>query len=168
MRRLHLVGGSGHGKTTLIEALLREWVAQGLRVGTIKHTGHVHELDAPGKDSWRHRQGGASPAAVIAGDRLALHRPLGVADDPYAILAAHYADCDLVLVEGHLEASAPKVEVWRAAVGSPPLASVRNDILAVISDDQSPVGVPVLPRRDVPALATRLLRIQRPGDVATG
>lgn len=159
MRRLHLVGGSGHGKTTLLEALIALWTRQGLRIGTIKHTGHIHELDTPGKDSWRHRQQGAAPTAIIAGDRLALHLPLQTTDDPYALLADHYATCDLVLVEGHLEAEAPKVEVWRSAVGSVVLAASRRDILAVISDDHPEVAIPVLPRHDLSGLAAELLHL---------
>lgn len=161
MKRLHLVGGSGHGKTTLIEALLRHWVAQGLRVGTIKHTGHTHELDTPGKDSWQHRQSGAVPAAIIAGNRLALHCALVARDDPYAMLAPHYAACDLILVEGHLDTDAPKVEVWRSALGTLPVATERSGILAVISEDRPAVTVPVLSPLDLPRLADELLRIAR-------
>jgi molybdopterin-guanine dinucleotide biosynthesis protein B len=159
MRRIHLVGGSGHGKTTLAEALVALWTSAGLVVGTIKHSPHRHELDAPGKDSWRHRQAGGQPSAVIAGDRLALHQDIPAASDPYAILAAHYLGCALVLVEGDAEADAPKVEVWRAALGVPPLATGRSDIEAVISDDPVPVTLPCWPRRDLAGIAARMLAL---------
>jgi molybdopterin-guanine dinucleotide biosynthesis adapter protein len=159
MRRVHLVGRSGHGKTTLSELLLAHWVARGLRVGSIKHTGHIHELDMPGKDSWRHRQAGAVPTTVVAGDRLALHLPLGDGDDPYALLAPHYASCDLVLVEGHLATCAPRVEVWRAALGEAPLAAAHAGIAAVITDDAYDLVVPIWPRTDVAGIAERLLAL---------
>ena len=63
----------------------------------------------------------------------------------------------LVIVEGDIGATGKKIEVWRAAVGTPGLATERTDILAVISDDQPPVTVPVWPRGDVAELADRLL-----------
>ena len=51
------------GKTTLLIELVEELTRRGVRVGTIKHSSHSHELDTPGKDSFRHRQAGATPAA---------------------------------------------------------------------------------------------------------
>lgn len=80
MRKVHLVGHSGSGKTTLAEALIRIWRGQGLRVGALKHTGHSHELDHHGKDSWRMRESGGEPVAIVTGNCLALHRRL--ADTP--------------------------------------------------------------------------------------
>lgn len=159
MRRVHLVGYSGHGKTTLAVALIAHWAAAGLRVGSIKHTGHIHELDIPGKDSWRQRQAGARPAAIIAGDRLALHLPLQLTDDPYAVIAPHYADCALVLVEGDVEATAPKVEVWRAGLGVPPMASTRPDISAIITDDRTGLPLAHWSQQNMPRLATRILQL---------
>ncbi len=161
MRRIHLIGHSGHGKTTLAEALIAHWTAAGLRVGSIKHTGHIHELDTPGKDSWRFRQAGGCPVTIVAGDRLALHLPLASDVDPYALLAEQYATCDLVLVEGHREAHAPKVEVWRAAVGGVPLAAERNDVSAIITDDDPHLDLPRWSRTDLDGIASRLLSLVR-------
>lgn len=159
MRRVHLIGHSGHGKTTLAVALIAHWTAAGLHVGSIKHTGHIHELDTPGKDSWRQRQAGAHPAAIIAGDRLALHLPLAPTDDPYAALAPHYAQCALVLVEGDADTAAPKVEVWRAGLGVPPLAAERNDVRAIITDDQPGIAIACWPRKDLAVIAARMLSL---------
>jgi molybdopterin-guanine dinucleotide biosynthesis protein B len=159
MRRVHLVGYSGHGKTTLAVALIAHWTAAGLHVGSIKHTGHVHELDTPGKDSWRHRQAGSQPAAIIAGDRLALHLPLQPAEDPYAIIAPHYAGCALVLVEGDACTDAPTVEVWRAGLGTLPMATSRTCIRAIITDDRTELPMAHWSRQDVPRLAMRILEL---------
>ena len=57
----------------LIEALVRD----GLRVGSLKHTDHEYETDAPGKDSQRHKAAGAEPAVLVAGRRSAVHRADG-------------------------------------------------------------------------------------------
>ncbi len=42
---------SGTGKTTVMEKVIAELTARGLRVGTVKHDGHGFEIDHPGKDS---------------------------------------------------------------------------------------------------------------------
>ena len=44
MRRLHIIGRKNHGKTQLVVELVEELTVRGLRVATIKHTHHHHEL----------------------------------------------------------------------------------------------------------------------------
>ncbi len=75
MKTIHLVGRQNHGKTTLLVELIEELTRRGIRVGTIKHTSHVHELDTPGKDSFRHRQAGADPVAVVSKDLIGVYLP---------------------------------------------------------------------------------------------
>jgi molybdopterin-guanine dinucleotide biosynthesis protein len=64
-----------------------------------------------------------------------------------------FQSCDLVLVEGDSQTDAPKLEVWRSALGTAPLASEDQTILAVITDDPIESRVEILPRCDVPRLA---------------
>lgn len=160
---IHIVGRKNHGKTTLVVDLVEEFCRRGIRVGTIKHSRHVHELDTPGKDSHRHRRAGSNPAAILTGDSIGvfLHRNEG--DDCYRRLAPLFADCELVLVEGDIEAGGINVEVWRQAIGTPCLASERADIAAVVTDDGLAVAVPVWPRTDVARLADSLLGLALPG-----
>ncbi|MCK5100719.1 MAG: molybdopterin-guanine dinucleotide biosynthesis protein MobB, partial [Desulfobacteraceae bacterium] len=61
MLPIHIVGHAGCGKTTLIVDLIKVLVKKNIKVGSLKHSAHVHELDKPGKDSFRHRKAGASP-----------------------------------------------------------------------------------------------------------
>ncbi len=160
MKRIHVVGRKNSGKTTLIVELVEHLTARGLRVGTIKHTHHQHELDTPGKDSHRHRTAGAAVVGILSPLLNAVFIPSrGPHDAPdrYESLAPLFQDCDLVLVEGHSQADALKVEVWRSATGQPPLANSDGAILAVVSDEPLTVSVPVLPRNDVAALASRIL-----------
>lgn len=162
MKRLHVVGRKNHGKTTLIVELVEELCRRGLSVGTIKHTSHAHELDVPGKDSHRHRTAGADPAAVVTPGLIGLYVSRPADDgDPYDRLAPLFADCDLVLVEGHLEADAPKIEVWREELGGPCLACAGHGVVAVISDDQPAVSVPLWPRSDIPRLADNLMALAK-------
>ncbi len=161
MRRIHIVGRRHHGKTTLIVDLLEELCRRSIRVGSIKHSAHRHELDPPGKDSYRHREAGANPAGIISGNLMAVFVPRASGDDCYARLEPMFADCELVFVEGDIEARGVKIEVWRAAIGTACLAGERSDIRAVVSDDQPEVNVPVWPRADVGPLADRLLALAR-------
>lgn len=158
MNLVHIVGCKHHGKTGLMQELVRELCGRGLRVGTIKHSGHAHDLDTPGTDSYLHRHAGAVVAAIVTPELMGVFVKRPQNTDFYQHLAPLYAPCDLVLVEGDLEHAAPKIEVWRSGLGTAPLASQRSDILAVVTDDPLEISVPVWPRRDVAGLADRLLR----------
>ena len=158
MHTIHIVGRKNHGKTTLVLELLAEFGKRGLRVGSVKHSVHVHELDTPGKDSHSHRLAGAEPVAVVTSELVAVFQSRR--DNFYEQLAPLYAHCDLVLVEGHIDGPGIKLEVWRESIGGPCLADERADIAAVISDDQPKASVPVMPRCDVPTIADKILALQ--------
>lgn len=161
--RIHVVGRKNAGKTTLIVDLVGELCRRGLRVGTIKHTSHHHDPDVPGKDSWRHRQAGAAPVAILSRDVTAVFLASTPDVDEYERLAQFYAQCDLVLVEGGQAADALKIEVWRAEVVDAPLASTRADIAAVVTDDAIAVKAPRWPRSDLRRLADLVLELARRG-----
>lgn len=162
MNRIHIVGRRNHGKTTLVVDLVKEFCRRGIQVGTIKHSQHVHELDRPGKDSYRHRAAGSQPAAIITGDSVGIFLSRDGRCD-YQRMGPLFADCQIVLVEGHIDADGVKVEVWRAAVGSRCLAGERADIAAVVSDDRPDVSVPVWPRSDVVRLADEIWNLAHRG-----
>lgn len=58
MKILAVVGTKNTGKTTLVTMIVEELVKRGYSVGTIKHT--HHDFDLEGKDTWKHRDAGAS------------------------------------------------------------------------------------------------------------
>jgi len=60
MRVLGLAGWSGAGKTTLLSRLIPVLRAKGYSVSTLKHAHHTFDIDKPGKDSYLHREAGAS------------------------------------------------------------------------------------------------------------
>jgi molybdopterin-guanine dinucleotide biosynthesis protein B len=72
MRLLGIAGWSGAGKTTLLMKLIPALVERGLRIATVKHAHHEFEIDRPGKDSFVHRQAGASEVIVSSARRFAL------------------------------------------------------------------------------------------------
>lgn len=166
MKRVHIIGRKNHGKTQLVVELVEELTRRGLRVGTIKHTHHRHELDTPGKDSHRHRTAGAAAVGILSQSMSAVFLPAERAPaghDRYGAMAPLFAQCDLVLVEGDSQTTAPKLEVWRAVQQTAPLAAEDPSIRAVVTDDPLPIPASVLPRRDVAALANWLLETLVPG-----
>ena len=88
MKVFGLAGWSGSGKTTLVVRLIPALVARGLRVSTMKHAHHNFDVDKPGKDSYEHRQAGATEVLISSANRWALmHELRGAAEPTSAELA---------------------------------------------------------------------------------
>jgi molybdopterin-guanine dinucleotide biosynthesis protein B len=122
MRLFGLAAWSGSGKTTLLARLLPMLIARGYSVSTIKHAHHAFDLDQPGKDSFRHREAGASEVMIASATRWALQHELRGADEPdLDALVAHMSPVDLVLVEGFKRHPHPKLEVMRPSLDKEPL-----------------------------------------------
>jgi molybdopterin-guanine dinucleotide biosynthesis protein B len=148
-------GRSGVGKTTLMVGVLRSLRARGLRVSVIKHAHMGFDIDRPGKDSWRHREAGAFEVLVASGQRLAKLREFEVQGQPSIHrLIAELHPCDWVLAEGFKHADVPKIEVWRAPQGEPPLYPDDPRVVAIATDDRSALPVATgLPLFDMAAPA---------------
>ncbi len=127
MRIIGLAGWSGSGKTTLITKVLPRLIARGQRVSTLKHAHHGFDLDQPGKDSFMHRQAGATEVAISSAKRFAiLHELREEPEWNLPDLLARLAPVDLVLVEGFKRDPFPKLEIHRTENGKPLLASGRS------------------------------------------
>ncbi len=168
--RVHVVGRRNAGKTTLVCELVAELVRRRLKVATIKHTHHEHELDTPGKDSHRHRQAGAAGVGILSPALHALFVPVlpqELQSDPdsrYRRFTSAFSDCDLILVEGDLHTAAMRVEVWRSGLTEEPYACADSQIVALISDDDCPdICCPKIPRSSISRIADEFLRLCRPG-----
>ncbi len=154
MKVFGIAGYSGSGKTTLLEKLIPQFTARGLRVSVIKHAHHGFDIDRPGKDSYRHREAGASEVLLSCNDRWALmHERRDGSDVTLDELLARLAPCDLVLVEGFKQEPIPKLEVYRPENGKPPLFPERSDIVAVASNVALATTLPRLALDDVAAIA---------------
>ncbi len=154
MKVFGIAGWSGSGKTTLLEKLIPQLTARGLKVAVIKHAHHGFDIDRPGKDSYRHREAGASEVLLSCNDRWALmHERRDGSDVTLDDLLARLAPCDLVLVEGFKQEPIPKLEVCRPENGKPPLFPERSDIVAVASNVALATSLPRLALDDVAAIA---------------
>lgn len=157
---LGIVGWKNSGKTTLIEALLREMETRGLRVSTVKHAHHAFDIDIPGKDSHRHREAGAHEVIVASARRWVLQHELrDVPEPPLADLVAKLAPCDLVLVEGFKRGSHDKIEVARLRCLEGLIADQDPGVIAVASDQPELAGRHRrLPLNDPAAIADFICR----------
>jgi molybdopterin-guanine dinucleotide biosynthesis protein B len=166
MRIIGLAGWSGAGKTTLLTKVIPRIVARGLKVSTLKHAHHGFDVDQPGKDSHSHRMAGASEVLVSSSVRWALvHELRGDAEIGLAVLIEKLAPVDLVLVEGYKRERHPKLEIYRAALGKPPLFPDDPAIVAVASDQPLPQAkIPVVDRDDVESIADLLVARAAPLD----
>ena len=154
-------GWSGSGKTTLIERVIPRLVARGIKVSLIKHAHHRFDVDQPGKDSYRHRRAGCGEVLITSGTRWALmHELRGAPELGLPDALARLSVCDLALVEGYKAYPLPKLEIYRAELGKPPLHPHDPHIVGIATDHghalpaESIARLPVLPLDDPDAIAT--------------
>lgn len=158
MRLYGIVGWKNAGKTGLMERLVTEITGRGISVSTVKHAHHVFDVDQPGKDSYRHRQAGATEVLLSSRKRFALMHELRDEDEPtLEALLAKLAPVDLVLVEGYKRDTHPKIEAHRAVTGNPLIAPEDPTVRAVASDSPVACDGPVFDLNDTRAIADFIL-----------
>ena len=155
MQIFGLAGWSGSGKTTLIVNLIPELIGRGLTVSTIKHAHHNFDIDRPGKDSYEHRQAGASEVIISASKRWALmHEVQNEGEPSLDELIARMTPVDLLLVEGFKWHAHPKLEIHRPEIGKPLLLNDDPEIIAIASDCKlANLSVPVFELNDIIGIA---------------
>ena len=124
---------SGTGKTTLLEKVIVNLKARGLRLGVLKHDAHDFDIDHEGKDSWRFQKAGADITLIASATKMALveQRPRTFEEN---IAMLH--DVDLILVEGDKQEALPGIGICRVATDKG-LPGEVTDYVAVVTDDAS-------------------------------
>ena len=159
MKVIGLAGWSGAGKTTLLARIIPHFLKSGLRVSVIKHAHHSFDVDVPGKDSWVHRQSGATEVLVSSGKRWALmHELRGAAEPRLPELLARMSPVDLVVVEGFKSEPHRKIEVHRLANGKALLFPDDPGIVGIATDAELETALPVAHLDDIPAIAAMMQR----------
>jgi molybdopterin-guanine dinucleotide biosynthesis protein B len=157
MKVIGLAGWSGAGKTTLLSRVIPHLRAEGLRVSVIKHAHHEFDIDVPGKDSWVHRQSGATEVMVSSTARWALMHELRGAHEPrLPELLAKMSRVDLVVVEGFKREPLSKIEVHRLAGGKALLFPDDPSIVGIATDTAVETALPVAHLDDIPAVAAMM------------
>ena len=148
---ISIVGRSQTGKTTLIEKLIPALKQRGYKIGTIKHSHHIFDFDKTGKDSWRHKDAGAETVIIASPGKIAM-----VKNDHQGTLNGlleFFEDLDLVITEGYKKEDKPKIEVVRAARHNDVLLKDDSHLVAVVSDIDLNMKVPVFDLEDIDGLA---------------
>jgi molybdopterin-guanine dinucleotide biosynthesis protein B len=163
MKVIGLAGWSGAGKTTLLTRLIPYLLKEGVSISVIKHAHHNFDVDVPGKDSWRHREAGATEVLVSSERRWALMHELHGMSEPHLFeLLKKLSPVDLVIVEGFKRESLPKIEVHRTGNGKPFLFPDDHNIVGIIADISVETRLPVAHLDDVSAIATLVQRAAMP------
>ncbi len=152
---LGIAGYKNAGKTTLTTNLVKELVARGYSVSTVKHAHHNFDIDHPGRDSHRHREAGAREVAIVASRRWALLHELRDEDEPgMDEMLAKLEPVDIVVVEGYRHGAMPKIEAVNAGLDHPRLAGTDEHVVAVATNgDLTAEPVPAFDRDDIPSIA---------------
>ena len=110
---INVIGqGSNVGKTTLLEGLIKELTSRELSVATVKHDVHGFDIDHEGKDTYRHRESGASTVVISSKKRFAMIKEVEEEIELIEILKL-VKDKDIILVEGYKQSPLRKIEVYR-------------------------------------------------------
>jgi molybdopterin-guanine dinucleotide biosynthesis protein MobB len=158
MKRYGVVGWKNAGKTGLMERLVTEITGRGFSVSTVKHAHHNFDVDHPGKDSFRHREAGASQVLLASRNRIALMHELREAPEPsLEELLTQLAPVDLVLIEGYKRDGHPKVEAHRAVTGNPLIAPDDPTVRAIASDTPLSLDCPIFDLDDTVSIADFIL-----------
>jgi molybdopterin-guanine dinucleotide biosynthesis adapter protein len=154
MRIIGLAGWSGAGKTTLLSRLVPYMIAEGLRVSVIKHAHHDFDVDKPGKDSWIHRQAGATEVLVSSSQRWALmHELRGASEPTLREMVRKMSPVDFIIVEGFKRDVHPKIEVHRSANAKPLIFPDDPNIVAIATDAEIQTTLPRVSLEDIPVIA---------------
>jgi molybdopterin-guanine dinucleotide biosynthesis protein B len=153
-----IVGKSNSGKTTLLEKLIPQLAARGYSVGTVKHDVHGFDIDHEGKDSWRHKKAGAATVVLSSPSKVAVIRDVAEEQSLGDLVENYFSDRDIVLTEGYKKEKMPKVEIFRRSIHKEPLCREDEHLVALVSDTDIDLGVPLFTLDDIKGLADFLVK----------
>jgi molybdopterin-guanine dinucleotide biosynthesis protein MobB len=116
------VGQSGSGKTVTIEYLIRQFSAEGYKVGAIKHVHHRgFTIDTEGKNTWRYAQAGAKVVVAMSPDEVAVIKKTSQETDnlEQIIESLEKESLDILFIEGCRD-----------------IVSKRGDMLKILTDKE--------------------------------
>lgn len=151
------IGYSNSGKTTLVSRLVARYVAEGAKVGVLKHTHHKANTERRGGDTDCFLSSGAS-GAILADDRTAVlwvpeaDSPAGIFPYERPLELVDALQCEVVFIEGF-----KKVKDWPRVVvdreGAEMLVAEPGSFIATVSDRPEAHGGRIFAPNDVEAIA---------------
>lgn len=128
------VGTSGCGKTTLIVKVISELVERGYKVSTVKHDAHDFQMDKEGKDTWKHKNAGASAIVISNKTKYAVISDVDEEKSIFELADMLPANTDIIIAEGFKQELQNKIEVYRSGYSTK--LQCRNDknLMAIATD----------------------------------
>jgi len=154
------IGPHNVGKTTLIVKVVEFLKAQGLRVGVLKSTKEPRgKTDQPGSDTFRYRAAGVDPVALWAKEEIVIYQKAQDREAAFwSFIFRHFSDCHLVIAEGFKGlAYLPKIEVARREVSQKLLLEEVPGVVALVSNFNPPVSIPIFDLEDREGLSHFIL-----------
>jgi molybdopterin-guanine dinucleotide biosynthesis protein MobB len=111
VRVVGFYGPSNSGKTTLIERVLGDLQAHGLRAAVIKQSRWQGQVDTPGTDTWRFNQAGAGAVVFQSGAETVFFLRGQPSLDELVAWVVRTHSPNIILVEGASDARVPKVRL---------------------------------------------------------
>lgn len=159
---MHIFGITGwknSGKTTLVVKLVSHLTQLGYKVSTIKHAHHAFDIDHPGRDSFQHREAGATEVLVSSINRWALiHELRNEAEIPLEAALSKLSPVDVVLVEGYKNGVHPKLQVVRPDVNNELMIDNIPNIVGIATDQPIKTSVTTLNLNNTEEIANFILR----------
>jgi molybdopterin-guanine dinucleotide biosynthesis protein MobB len=140
-----IYGESDSGKTTLVVQLIRELVREGYTIATVKQTNKDISIDTKNKDTWWHRDAGASLvvfSSCCETDFL-LHEPMDSAGIIRRIV--ELKDVDLIIIEGADDPAIPKIQIGVGRKRSNTIARYDGNVQETLKFIRKEIHKPVPP-----------------------
>lgn len=142
---VYIVGKKGSGKTSLIEALVREMRGRGIKVSTIKHAPEGFTKER-GKDTTRHLDAGSLFTALLSPEGGFIEwRGEKEPEDMERLLD----ESDIILVEGFKGKKGFKIEVLRDGE----LMTDEEELSAIVTDRDMKTSIPVFRTKDIKGIS---------------
>jgi molybdopterin-guanine dinucleotide biosynthesis protein MobB len=112
-----VVGGKNSGKTTTIEALIRELTKKGYKIAVVKHISEPNfTIDTAGKDTWRFAQSGAETIISVASNEIATIEKVKARNFSLEEILQKCKGQDIVFLEGFREFVSRKKDIHKIVV----------------------------------------------------
>jgi molybdopterin-guanine dinucleotide biosynthesis protein B len=129
---LGFYGSSGAGKTQCIVQLVTRLVQKGYHVATVKTTDRHISVDSEGKDTWRHRQAGATVVVFSSPVETDILVPKSLPIEEIVDQICLLGDYDVVLVEGAHDPDVEKIQIGTGKPRKNTIASFRGDVQGLV------------------------------------
>ena len=107
-----IVGKNKSMKLMIMQELIFELKARGLRVGALKYHKHGDfDIDIEGKDTWKYAKAGADTVAITSSVKFAVIKKASGEPDVDDLIEKYFADCNIVLADGFTLSDKPRIIV---------------------------------------------------------